>query len=141
RSGVAKDGYPLAGWHNGLVYLRDPNDNFRIYVQGRAQVDAYAYAGPGVDKLTPSPLKPSIFLKRIRPEITGEILHDFTFQIAGDFGQTAVDNPRGTNETSAAAPGAAPTGATGRYAGAETVRFTAAATDVWLGYRGLGGLL
>src|SRR5260221_2896681 len=141
RSGLAKDGYPLAGWHNGLAYLRDPNDNFRIYLQGRAQIDAYAYAGPGVDKLSPSGLKPTIFLKRIRPEITCEILHDFPFMIAGDFGQSAVDNAKGTNETSAANPGVAPTAATGRYASAETVRFQAMPTDVWVGYRGLGGLL
>jgi hypothetical protein len=141
RSPMAKDGYPLAGWHNGLVYLRDPNDNFRVYLQGRAQVDAYAYAGPGVDGLSPSALKPSIFLKRIRPEISGEVLKDIVFYFAGDFGQTAVDNPKGTNETSAAAPGAAPTAGTARFAGAETVRFQAAPTDVFIGYRGLGGLL
>ena len=30
------------------------------------------------------------------------------FMIAGDFGATALDNPRGTNETAAAPPGAAP---------------------------------
>lgn len=141
RSGMAKDGYPLAGWHNGLIYMRDPNDNFRLYVQGRAQVDAYAYAGPGVDKVSPSGLKPTIFLKRIRPEITGEILHDFVYMIAGDFGQSAVDNPKGTNETSAAGPGVAPTAGTARYASAETVRFQAMPTDVYVGYRGLGGLL
>lgn len=138
---MAKDGYPLAGWHNGLAYLRDPNDNFRIYLQGRAQVDAYAYAGPGVDALSPSALKPSFILRRIRPEVSGEIMKDFVFFFSGDFGQTAVDNAKGTNETSAASPGAAPTAGTARFAGAETVRFQAAPADVFLGYRGLGGLL
>src|SRR5262249_27916093 len=39
---------PLAGWHGGLFYLRDPNDNFRLYFQGRAQIDWYSYFGPGV---------------------------------------------------------------------------------------------
>src|SRR5689334_6671767 len=37
---------PLAGWHGGLFYLRDENDNFRLYLQGRAQIDFYSYFGP-----------------------------------------------------------------------------------------------
>src|SRR5260221_10391310 len=34
---------PLAGWHGGLFYLRDENDNFRLHLQGRAQIDVYSY--------------------------------------------------------------------------------------------------
>ena len=44
------DGIPLAGYHNDLFYLRDADDNFRLYVQGRAQIDFYSYAGPGVSR-------------------------------------------------------------------------------------------
>ena len=132
-SGLAKDGHPMAGWHNGLFYLRDYNDNFRLHVQGRAQVDMYNYMGPGVGDTT---LKSTIFLRRIRPEITGEILHDWSFMIAGDFGATGLDNPKGSNtETSAAAPGAAPSATSGKYAGAQTGKVSAAATDVFLNYR------
>src|SRR5690349_2294250 len=80
---VATDGFPMAGWHNGLFFLRDRNDKFRLYVQARMQVDAYTYLGPGVSQST---LKPTILLRRIRPELGGEILGLFNWMLAGDFG-------------------------------------------------------
>jgi phosphate-selective porin len=133
RSALAADGYPMAGNHNGLFYLRDYNDNFRLHIQGRAQVDFYSYAGPGVEDV--AALKPTLFLRRIRPEITGEILKDWSFMIAGDFGATALDNPAGNaTETRAAAPGSAPSATSGTYAGAQSTRFQAAPTDVFLNY-------
>jgi len=131
---VANDGFPLAGWHNGLFFLRDTSDNYRLYVQGRAQVDFYSYAGPGVSDV--ASLKPTLFLRRIRPEITGEFFHSVWFSIAGDFGATGNDNAGGTNETSAAAPGKAPDATTGKYASAQTARIIAAPTDVFLNFRG-----
>src|SRR3954447_3271015 len=27
---LAADGFPMAGWHNGLFFLRDRNDRFRL---------------------------------------------------------------------------------------------------------------
>lgn len=128
----AADGHPLAGYHNGLFYLRDHHDNFHLYIQGRSQIDFYGYLGPGVPATA---LKPTLFLRRLRPEITGELLGRWRFMIAGDFGATAIDNPRGTNETSAAPPGVTPSAATARYASGETTRFQAAATDVFINYR------
>jgi hypothetical protein len=71
----------------------------------------------------------------LRPEAAGEFLGHWRFMIAGDFGATALDNPRGQNETSAAAPGVAPTAKTSKYATAESVRFQAAVTDAFLNYR------
>jgi phosphate-selective porin OprO and OprP len=134
RSALAADGYPMAGFHNGLFYLRDYNDNFRLHLQGRAQVDFYSYAGPGVADV--ANLKPTVFLRRIRPELSGEIVKDWAFMIAGDFGATALDNASGNaTETRAAAPGATPSATSGTYAGAQTTRFQAAATDVFLNYR------
>ena len=132
ESPQAHDGHPLSGYHNGLFFLRDHHDNFHLYIQGRGQLDFYSFFGGGVPETT---LKPTLFIRRVRPEVTGEFLGRWRFMIAGDFGATALDNPRGTNETSAAAPGVAPTGATGRFAAAETTRFGAAATDVFLNYR------
>jgi phosphate-selective porin len=129
---LGKDGYPLAGYRGGLFYLRDSNDDYRLYLQGRAHLDFYSYAGPGVGDTT---LKPTLFLRRARPEISGELFHRWWFMIAGDFGSTAVDNPRGTNQTSAAAPGAAPDATSGRYASAQVARVSAAATDVFLNFR------
>ena len=128
----AADGHPLAGYHNGLFYLRDHHDNFHLYIQGRMQVDFFSFFGAGVPETT---LKPTLFLRRVRPEISGEFLGKWRFMLAGDFGATAIDNPRATNETSASAPGVAPTAATARYASGETTRFQAAATDVFINYR------
>ena len=126
------DLHPMAGFHNGLFYLRDVNDNAHLFIQGRAQIDFFSYAGGGVPE---TGLKPTLFLRRIRPEITGDFLHHFNFMIAGDFGATNIDNPKGTNETSAAAPGAAPTAASAKFATAQTVRFQAAPADVFINYR------
>ncbi len=128
-SPLADDGHPLAGYHNGLMYLRDPHDNFRLYIQGRAQIDAYTFLGPGVPDSTQ---KATLFLRRIRPEVTGSILHHIYYMIAGDFGATAIDNPKGTNEISAAAPGAAPSATSGRYSSSEVTKFQAAPTDVFV---------
>ena len=130
---VGDDGNPLAGWHNGVFYLRDATDDYRLYVQGRAQIDFYSYAGSGVADVPT--LKPTLFLRRIRPEIGGEFFKSWWFSIAGDFGATNQDNRTGTNETSAAAPGVAPTATSGRYNSAQTVRISAAPTDVFINYR------
>ena len=73
---VGRDGEPLAGYHGGLFYLRDESDNYRLYVQGRAHVDFYSYAGPGVSNTT---LKPTLFLRRARPEISGEFFKRWIF--------------------------------------------------------------
>jgi phosphate-selective porin len=129
---VGKDGNPLAGYHGGYFFLRDVDDNYRLYLQGRAHIDFYSYAGPGVGETT---LKPTIFLRRARPEFSGEFFHRWWFMLAGDFGATAIDNPSGTNETSAAAPGVTPTAATIRYNSAETAKLSAAPTDVFLNFR------
>jgi phosphate-selective porin len=129
---LAKDGQPLAGYHSGLFYLRDVDDNYRLYLQGRAHLDFYSYFGSGVGDTA---LKPTLFLRRARPEISGEFFHRWWFMLAGDFGATAIDNPRGTNETSAAAPGMEPTATSGRYSSAQPARVSAAATDVFLNFR------
>jgi len=132
NAALGDDGNPLAGWHNGVFFLRDQSDDYRLYLQGRAQVDFYSFAGPGVPD---TGLKPTLFLRRVRPEIGGEFFKSWWFSIAGDFGASAVDNPKGTNQTSAANPGVAPTDTTGKYASAQTPRISAAATDVFLNYR------
>lgn len=121
NSPFAHDGHPLAGYHNGLFFLRDHHDNFHLYVQGRVQLDGYGYIGPGVTKTN---LKPTLFIRRIRPEVSGEFLGHWRFMLAGDFGATAIDNPRNT-----------PTTTTSRYPPTETVRFQAAPTDAFINYR------
>lgn len=132
RSALATDGHPLAGWHNGLFYLRDANDNFRLYLQGRSQIDAATYFGPGVSG---SALKSTILLRSARVELSGEFLKYFNWAVIGEFGRTSVDNTKGTNETFAAAPGQTPTAATARYSSAQTASFKAAPSDVFLNFR------
>jgi hypothetical protein len=129
---LAKDGKPLAGWYGGTFYLRDAADDFRLYVQGRAQVDMYNYFGPGVADTN---LKSTVLLRRIRPEFSGEILGRWQFMFAGDWGQTGMDNATGTTETSAAGQGKAPTADTARYASAQTTSVKGAPTDVFVNFR------
>lgn len=126
---AAKDGYPLAGYHDGLFFLRSPDDDYRLYVTGRAQIDLYNYFGPGV---ADTGLKTTLLLRRIRPEIAGEFFNTFSFFIAGDWFSTSLDNPKGTNETSAAPPGTGPSATSGRYASAQTASIRAQSTDVFL---------
>lgn len=114
-SPLAHDRRPLAGYHNGLFFLRDHHDNFHLYIQGRMQLDFYGYAGKGVPD---TQLKPTLFIRRVRPEVTGEFLGHWRFMIAGDFGATAIDN-------AGAAAGSA----------ADRTRFQAAATDAFINYR------
>lgn len=110
----------LAGWHGGVFYLRSPDDYFRLYVQGRLQMDMYNYAGPGVTDMTGNnALKSNFFLRRVRPELTGEFMKNWQWMLAGDFGKTTtVTNANGsTSSGSVAAP-----------------------TDVFINYRGMDGL-
>jgi Phosphate-selective porin O and P len=129
RSALAVDGFPMAGWHNGLFFLRDRNDSFRLYVQARLNVDAYTYFGPGV---SPSSLEPTLILRRIRPELGGEIGKRWNWMLAGDFGTTALDNPKGASELAASSAGAAPTATSGKFAPVEAPAIKAAPTDVWV---------
>src|SRR5262249_36558103 len=97
-----------------------------------AHLDFYTYAGPGVGDTT---LQPTAFVRRLRPEVSGEILQNWAFMIGGEFGATALDNNAGNaTETRAAVPGATPSATTGTYAAAQTTRFQAAAADVFVNY-------
>jgi hypothetical protein len=129
---LAQDGKPLAGWYGGNFYMRDAADDFRLYVQGRGQVDQYNYFGPGVPDTT---LKSNILLRRIRPELSGEILKHWQFTLAGDWGQTGTDNAKGTTESSAAGLGKTPTADTARYASAQTNSIKGAPTDMFVNFR------
>jgi hypothetical protein len=90
---------PLAGWHDGLFYIRDREDIFRLYVQGRVHVDGVAWIGPGVGSLGPDvALRPTLFLRRARPELAGEFFHDWQWQLSVDLAPTATDNGAGRTD-------------------------------------------
>jgi hypothetical protein len=92
--------HPLAGYYNGLFYLRDRADAFRLYVQGRVHVDALGWVGPGVGSLgADSALKSTLYLRRARAEIGGEFFEQWQWQLSGDFAPTATDNPAARNAT------------------------------------------
>jgi phosphate-selective porin len=132
-SPLAKDGHPLAGYH-GLWYMRDYNDNFDFYMSGRAQIDTYTYMGPGIGSTN---LKPTMFLRRVRPEVAGEIMHKWWFYIAGEFAPTALDNGNGpSQEQFAANPGATPTATTARYLSPQTSAVKATPADVFMVWKG-----
>lgn len=124
---------PNAGFHGGVPYVKDSRDRFRLYLQGRMQIDSYQYFGRGVSQ---TQLTSTLVLRRVRPEISGEILDTWQFMIAGDWGGTGLDNPNGTNESQAAAPGSPPTATTGRYASAQTPAVRSSPTDVFINWRG-----
>ena len=104
---------PLAGWHEGLFYVRDRADVFRLYVQGRVHVDALAWIAPGLGSAGPdTTLKSTVTLRRARFEIGGEFFHDWQWQLSGDFAPTSTDNP--------AARGASPNCTVDAVTGANT---------------------
>jgi hypothetical protein len=123
---------PLAGAHDGVFYLRDEADNWRLYLGLSLAIDGRAFLGPGVSA---GSLKPTLMLRRVRPEISGELGKRWQFMLAADFGQTSLDNPLGTDQTSAAPVGVDPSASSGRYASAQTAAVRGGPTDVFVNYR------
>ena len=126
---------PLAGWH-GSFFLRDPNDYFRLYPRGRMQVDLNTWPGgpTGEAKDGGVALQPRLFVKRLRFELAGQFLTNWTFHFAADFGGQATSNNNGKAEQSAAAAGTDPTKSTARYSPVEAASANAALADVFLNY-------
>jgi phosphate-selective porin len=135
---AARDGYPLAGRVGEYFYLRDANDDFRIYFDGRAQVDAYAPFGAGVSESAPgSGLSPTFFIRRARPELAGEFLRHWQWMISADWGRTAVGNSNGQTAT----PTCSVVAKTGvqtcvlRESSVESASYTAQLQDVYMNFR------
>jgi len=79
------DGSPQAGRYGEYCYLRDANDQFRLYVGGRAHIDAYLPFGPGVSSSSAGTgLEPTVFIRRACPELSGEFLGHWQWTIAGE---------------------------------------------------------
>jgi hypothetical protein len=73
-------GEPLAGYSNGVAFLRAPDDSFVLLPNGRLQVDTYVFktANSGVPTDT-------FLLKRARLELGGWVGRALYFSIAADF--------------------------------------------------------
>ncbi len=71
----------LAGIHGGRVFLRDRNDDFRFYPGLRLRTDFYS--SPGAPDLPAteggSALNPYLAMRRVRLELSGEILERLAF--------------------------------------------------------------
>ncbi|HEX7664868.1 MAG TPA: porin, partial [Polyangiaceae bacterium] len=125
-----------AGWYDGIFFLRDADDNFRLYVQGRVHVDFASYFGPGLGQLSPgNELKSTFFLRRVRPELSGEFFHRWQWQLSAELGPSATDNLGGTSAGRNCAPDAS--GAlvcTDQSSAIETGSVKPAPTDAFINY-------
>ncbi|WP_394820715.1 porin [Pendulispora albinea] len=124
---------PLAGYRHAGFFLRDEKDTFIIHPVMTAQIDHYAYFGPGVSSTS---LKPTFAFKRVSLGFAGEVLTRWSFRVEMEMGRTALDNVSGRAvQTTAAAPGEAPTESSGQYASAQTSKTYAALAPAFLGFR------
>ncbi len=135
---AARDGYPLAGRVGEYFYLRDANDDFRLYFAGRSQIDVFAPFGAGVtESAAGSGLEPTFFIRRARPELSGEFLRHWQWMISADWGRTAVGNANGQIAT----PTCSVVAKTGeqtcafRDSGVESASYTAQLQDVYMNFR------
>ena len=92
---------PTSGWYSGTFFLRDADDNFRLYVQGRVHVDFTSFFGPGVGSLAPAnALKDGFFLRRVRLETAGEFFQRWQWQLSAELSSAAAtDNIGAQNVT------------------------------------------
>lgn len=80
--GAGFDGKPLAGYHGGVMYLRDRADYFRLYLGARVHLDSHHFAGPGVSDTN---LTSSVLLRRAALRLRGEILSHWQWEMSVDF--------------------------------------------------------
>lgn len=132
---LARDGRPLAGYHNGHFYLRDASDNFRIYPSAMLLLDAQAWAGPGVADLTGSALNPRLLVRAARLGLGGQVLQPISWQLTLDADGQPLVNSAGDNQLAAAPPGQAPDAGSARYAAAQTAGNKAGILDAWVNLR------
>ena len=92
---------PASGWYSGTFFLRDGNDDFRLYVQGRVHVDFTSFFGPGVGSLPPAnAIKDGFFLRRVRLETAGEFFQRWQWQLSAELSSaSATDNIGAQNVT------------------------------------------
>jgi Phosphate-selective porin O and P len=90
---------PLVGDKDGLLYVRDARDLFRLHPHARVDLDAHGFSGARVDDLRPSEagvdLAPRFFMRRVRFELGGEAFRRFGFNVDLDLtANPAIDGAR-----------------------------------------------
>ncbi|MBI4952832.1 MAG: hypothetical protein HY908_12425, partial [Myxococcales bacterium] len=121
-----EDGGPaLVGFHSGRLYIRDAKDDFRLYPGARLRTDFHSSFGPGVTDLPETVSggaeRPELALRRVRLEMSGEIMKRLAFTVGVELGGERVGEPGagGDGPGSAAARFAAPRATSGRVQPAE----------------------
>jgi len=79
---------PLVGFSKGRLFLRDADDTFRLYPGGRLRTD-FIWAPGGADITSAQGarfLKPSFLVRRVRLELSGEILERIAFTAGAELG-------------------------------------------------------
>jgi hypothetical protein len=86
---LARDGYPIVGFHQDRMFLRDPSDTFRLFPGGLLQFDTRGALGRGVSDLDNesggAALRTRASVRRARLELGGQIHGAWSFLLSGDF--------------------------------------------------------
>jgi hypothetical protein len=131
---------PFAGWRDG-PYLRDEQGRFELFLSGRMQLDFYDFFGSRVKDITApdggQAFKPRLFLRRLRPEIGGELFGRINFYLGLELGGQGLGNANGKTENAAANAGQAPTADTASFAAVQSAGASASLTDTWINVRAL----
>jgi hypothetical protein len=102
------EGDEVVGIHDGRLFIRDLDDTFRLYPGGRARLDFYW--SPGAPDLPEtqagSELEAHLFVRRVRLEMSGEIIRRLFFTFGAELGGQRIGSTA--------------------YAGLDTSRFAAA---------------
>lgn len=130
--------HEVAGWHDGF-FIRDSHDWIRLYPLATIQIDFNGFAGAGVSEIPASAggdaLKNRFVLRRARVELAGEFLKRWSFRAGVELGIDHTGNSNGTDESSAAPAGKAPTAASGQYGPVQSTTPTVQPIDEWINYK------
>jgi hypothetical protein len=134
----------LAGFQGG-VFLRDPSDNIRIYVQGRLHLDFHSFFGAGTRALPAEDggvlLSPRLFARRARVGLGGELFQRWYSLFELDFGGQPLTNPRGLEGAiEPTQPGYAPSALSGRYAPIQGIAASPVIANAYIDYTVLSQL-
>ena len=79
---------PTAGFRGGYFFLRDPDDDFRLYPGGRLRTDFnWAAGAPDLEQTQDGgALNPSFHVRRVRLELSGEIMQRLAFTMGVEMG-------------------------------------------------------
>ncbi|MEM9693869.1 MAG: porin [Myxococcota bacterium] len=86
-----EDERPQIGFRQGRFFLRDRDDDIRIYPGGRLRLDfGWMPDAPEIREADGSdPTAPGFAIRRVRLETSGELFHRLAFTLGAELGQTS----------------------------------------------------